>query len=258
MFKEVLLARVKQRPARQRIRRALLLLSLLLFPITLYYFSPALIIQGAAEGVVNASFIVFGLMFLAALFVGRLWCGWACPAGALQDFGASINDRPGPGGRWNWTKWAIWVPWLGLITWMVIRAGGYRTVDPTFQLAGGLTVLQTEPPWFIVYYIIVALFLGLAVAFGRRAACHTICWMAPFMILGRKVRNLFRWPALRLRTEADVCIDCRRCTNACSMSLDVNALVHAGTMEHSECILCGNCVDTCPKDVIHYTFSGGR
>ncbi|MGC9357108.1 MAG: 4Fe-4S binding protein, partial [Anaerolineae bacterium] len=78
------MTKIKQLPTRQRIRKGLLFLSLLLFPITLYYFSPALIIQGASEGVINGSFIVFGLMLLGALFVGRLWCGWACPAGALQ------------------------------------------------------------------------------------------------------------------------------------------------------------------------------
>lgn len=35
---------VRQLPARQCVRRALLLISLLAFPITLYYFSPVLII----------------------------------------------------------------------------------------------------------------------------------------------------------------------------------------------------------------------
>lgn len=247
---------VKQLPARQRIRRALLLLSLLLFPITLYYFSPALIIQGAAEGVVTGSFIVFGLMFLSALFVGRLWCGWACPAGALQELGAPINDRRVPGRRLDWIKWFIWVPWIGLIAVMAVQAGGFRAVDPFFQIDGGLTLLQNDPPWFIVYYIIIALFLGLAILFGRRAGCHTICWMAPFMILGRQVCNLGHWPAMRLRADTEACIDCKRCTRACPMSLDVNGMVHAATMENAECVLCGSCADTCPEDVIRYAFSG--
>jgi polyferredoxin len=236
----------------------LLFLSLLLFPITLYYFSPALIVQGAAEGIITGSFIAFALMSLSALFVGRLWCGWACPAGALQEFGAPINNQRVPGRRLNWIKWVIWLLWISLIVVMAIGAGGYWSIDPFFQIDGGLTLLQTEPPWFIVYYIIIALFLGLAVIFGRRAGCHTICWMAPFMILGRKIRNLFLWPALRLEADEDACIDCSRCTKECPMSLDVNAMVHADTMENSECILCGSCVDACPKSVIHYTFGRGR
>jgi formate hydrogenlyase subunit 6/NADH:ubiquinone oxidoreductase subunit I len=39
------------------------------------------------------------------------------------------------------------------------------------------------------------------------------------------------------------------------MSLPVHQLVHAPSMEHSECILCGNCVDTCAKGVIRYQFN---
>jgi hypothetical protein len=48
---------------------------------TINYFSPYVIVDGASQGIVNGSFISFALMFLSALFLGRLWCGWACPAG---------------------------------------------------------------------------------------------------------------------------------------------------------------------------------
>jgi polyferredoxin len=240
----------------------LLFVSLLLFPITLYYFSPALILQGASEGIINGSFIVFGLMFLASLFVGRLWCGWACPAGALQEFGQSINNKRTPGGKFNWIRWAIWIPWIVLIVALTISAGGYHAVEPLYQLEPGVTLALPldggGPPWFMVYYIIIALFLGLAVIFGRRAGCHTICWMAPFMVLGRKLRNLGRWPALRLVAEPDKCTNCQTCTRNCPMSLDVNDMVQQANMEDSECILCGNCVDGCTKDAIHFSFSAGK
>jgi ferredoxin-type protein NapH len=250
------MVKVKQLPARQRIRKGLLLVSFLLLPITLYYFSPVLIIQGAAEGILNGSAIVFGLMFLSALFFGRLWCGWACPAGALQEFAEPVNRRRTPGGKFNWIKWAIWVPWILLIAVSVVQAGGYRTVDPFYQLEGGVTVVQ--PYWFMIYYIVIAVFLALALIFGRRAGCHTICWMAPFMIIGRWIRNLVRWPALRLVADPDNCSDCQTCTRNCPMSLDVNGMVQQGDMEDGECILCGNCVDGCPKDAIRYSFSGGK
>jgi len=169
-----------------------------------------------------------------------------------------INNNRAPRKRLRWIKWAIWVPWIGLIASMAIHAGGYTRVNPTYQIDGGLTLLQSDPPWFAVYYVILALFVLPAVVLGRRSACHSVCWMAPFMILGRKVRNIFRWPALRLTADEEACIDCQRCTTSCPMSLEVNDLVHQETMEHSDCILCGTCVDVCPKHVINYTFSGGR
>ena len=247
--------KIVQLPARQRIRRALLLVSLLLFPVTIYYFSPYLIVMGASEGIVNGSMIVFGLMFLSALFVGRLWCGWACPAGALQAVAMPVNNRR-LSRKLNWIKWAIWIPWIGIIVAVAVMAGGYHSVDPFYQLEGGVTLLQDF--WFMIYYIILILFAGIAIAVGRRAGCHTICWMAPFMVIGRRIRNVFRWPALRLEADADQCIDCKRCTRDCPMSLDVNGMVRAGDMENDECILCGTCADTCPKDVFRFPFGAGR
>jgi len=37
------------------------------------------------------------------------------------------------------------------------------------------------------------------------------------------------------------------------MSLDVKAMVEAANMKNSECILCGECADICPKKTIKYT-----
>lgn len=245
-----------KRPARQRIRQVLLLLSLLLFPITMNYFSPYVIIDGAAQGIISGSLIVFGIQFLAALFVGRLWCGWGCPMGGLGEACFAINEKPLRGRQGNWIKWAIWAPWLGIIAWAAIGAGGYRQVNFFHLTESGVSM--DAPERFFIYYIVIGIFLALSVFVGRRAGCHTICWMAPFMILGRKLRNLGNWPALRLKAVTERCINCQRCTQACPMSLDVNGMVQRGVMEHSECVLCGSCVDTCPKKVIGYSFSKGK
>jgi ferredoxin-type protein NapH len=246
----------KRQSRRQSIRKALIIFSFLLFPITINYFSPYVIIDGASQGIVNGSFISFALMFLSALFVGRLWCGWGCPAGGLQEICLAINDRPARGGRFNWIKWAIWIPWLSIIAMLAIRAGGYRAVNVFHLTDSGISV--DRPEGYVIYYTVVGLLVVLSLTAGRRAGCHYICWMAPFMILGRKLRNLFRWPSLRLKAKTDDCIDCKRCTAMCPMSLDVNGMVQNGDMENSECILCGSCVDVCPQDVIGYSFSGGK
>jgi polyferredoxin len=256
--KEIDIMRSKQLRTRQRIRKTLQFTSFLLLPATLYYFSPALILQGASEGIVNGSLIVFAALFVSSLLVGRFWCGWLCPTGGLQETCQPLNNQP-TSAKINWTKWAIWIPWLGLIAFLAIRAGGYHEINPFYQIETGVTMALPldgdGPPWFLIYYIIIALFFGLALFVGRRAACHTICWMAPFMIVGRWIRNHVRWPSLRLKAEPSKCIDCKACTRACPMSLDVHWLVRSGAVEHSECVLCGACVDTCPKDVIDFTFS---
>jgi len=247
--------------ARQRWRRALLLISFVAFPVTMNYLSPYLIVDSAFQGIVNGSLVAFATMFVGSLVLGRLWCGWACPAGAAQEFAAPVNEKR-IGGKANLAKWVIWVPWIGLVAWGALSAGGYRSLQLLYGTEGGISVAgSADRPIivaYIIYFIVVALFVGLAFGLGKRAGCHTVCWMAPFMIAGRWIRNRFAWPALRLRAEAATCTSCGRCTEACPTGLDVQGLVQSGSMEDYECTLCGNCVDTCPKRTIHYSFSSGR
>ena len=68
---------------RQNIRKLLLIISMLLFPVTIWYMSPYLIIQGAMEGIVTGSFIVFAFMLFGSILFGRLFCGWICPMGDM-------------------------------------------------------------------------------------------------------------------------------------------------------------------------------
>ncbi|MCP4543282.1 MAG: 4Fe-4S binding protein [Chloroflexi bacterium] len=240
---------------RQRTRKALLLISLVLFPITIFYFSPYIIIESASRGTINASFIMFVSQFVVALFLGRVFCAWACPSGALQEYCFAVNDKRARGGKFDWIKYVIWVPWLSIIATLAISAGGYHAFDVFFHLESGISL--SDPYNYIIYIVVLVLFLSLSFLAGRRAGCHYICWMAPFMILGRRIRNIFKWPALRLKVENAKCISCQTCTKNCPKSLEVHDNVQSGLMEHDECILCGTCVDGCPQDVIDYSFSAG-
>jgi len=241
---------------RQKVRKTLIVASFILFPVTFYYLSPVLIMQGSSEGVVVGSLILFLLMFLFSLFLGRAYCGWICPAGGMQELCFKLRDKRAKGGKLNWIKYFIWVPWLGAIAAVAARAGGFSTVDPLYQTYYGISITGVQS-LFVLAIVILVIFI-LAMAFGRRAFCHYACWMAPFMVVGRKLRNLFRWPSLVLIAQEDRCIDCKKCTKVCPMSLDVNTMVREAQMENSECILCGMCVDNCPKGVISYAFESGR
>jgi ferredoxin-type protein NapH len=193
---------LRQLPLRQRIRKALVIFAFLTFPITMNFLSPYVIIDGAANGIVNGSLIMFGLMFVSSLFLGRAWCGWVCPGSGMQEIVEPINGHPVTGPKIDWIKWVVWIPWVSLIIGMAVSAGGYRAINFLYLTESGISVAgSAERPIFfayLIYYIVIALFIGLAIAFGRRAGCHTICWMAPFMMIGRWLRNRFGWASLRL------------------------------------------------------------
>jgi polyferredoxin len=199
---------------RQQKRKLILFISLLLLPVTLFYISPYVIIEGALAGVASGSRVLFLFLFLSSLAVGRAWCGWLCPTGGLQEVAAQATDRRPKIGKWNNLKYAIWVPWLGIIGAAAVMAGGIRTIDPFFLTWNGISISQ--PVYFIPYFIVVGGLVLLSVVAGQRSGCHYVCPMAPFMILGRRIRNLGGWPALQLGLKADVdCFQCGRCQKAC-------------------------------------------
>jgi ferredoxin-type protein NapH len=237
---------------RQKIRQALMLLMFALFPLIYYYFSPYLIIMGAAEGIIAGSFMVFAFLFVFSLFLGRAFCGWMCPAGATQEMCAHVRNKNFKNGKANWIKYVIWVPWITIIAMMFLQAGIIVAVDPLYQTYYGISITGVESA--IMFLVIAGLIAGIALVAGKRASCHTICWMAPFMIIGRKIRNSVNLPALQLEADRNKCVNCMACTKNCAMSLDVNAMVQKHEMENTECILCGNCVDICPKKAIKYSF----
>lgn len=166
---------------RQNVRKLLLIISMLLFPITIWYMSPYLIIQGATEGIVTGSFNVFLYM---------------------TDHGISIAE----------------------------------IYD------------------YVIYYGVVFLILIPAVLFGKRIFCHYFCWMAPFMVIGTKIRNLLHLPGIHVASEKENCIFCKKCNQECPMGLNVVELVKNDSDFGTECIQCGACVDNCPKKALLYRF----
>lgn len=111
----------------------------------------------------------------------------------------------------------------------------------------------SEPLQFATYYMVIIIFLVLALAVGRHAFCHYGCWIAPFMMIGRRLRNLIKYPSLQLKAKPELCIACKTCTKNCPMSIDVYLQVKKGDMEHADCILCGQCADNCQQKVISYS-----
>ena len=241
---------------RQKVRKAIIFCLFLTFPVIMNYFSPALIAMGASEGVINGSLLLFGLLFVSALFLGRGFCGWVCPIGGLQEACFMVKDKRLTGKKIDWIKWVMWGPWIGLLVFLVIKAGGFRSIMPLYLMEKGISV--SEPTGYINFFLVLMVIVLLAFSVGRRTFCHTTCWIAPFMILGRKLRNIFRWPSLRLKSEKEKCTSCMKCTKSCPMSLDVNDMVQREKMENTECILCGTCIDVCPEDVISYSFSAWK
>lgn len=236
---------------RQKIRKTFLIISLLLFPVTLYYFSPALIINAALRGIINGSFIVFMMMLIFSIPFGRLFCAYLCPAGGMQECAFAVNDKLPRQGWKNYVKYIIWFVWILAVILCYFFKGEIIGIDFFFETEHGISVSGIQS--YIIYYGIVMLIFIPAVLFGKRVFCHYFCWMAPFMALGIQIRRALHLPGLHIKVKDEkACISCGKCNKECPMGLPVSEMIKEGQVKSVECIQCGACIDGCPRKVLAY------
>jgi len=240
---------------RQNIRKGILVVSFILFPLMLFWFSPYTAILSSMEGVIGSSIVMFSFLFIISLFSGRIFaCGYSCPIGGMQQCITIANNKKVKGGKLNNIKYFFWVPWIITIIVFFVLAGGIKEFIFFFGNENGFNFYPDTLHANIIYYSFV---LGVAIIsfiFGRRAFCHYLCFFSPFMIIGTKIADFLKIPRLQLKSEKEKCIGCNKCSEKCPMSLDVENMVIIEKMYDSECSLCGECVDICPNNAISYSF----
>jgi len=237
---------------RESLRRTILIVSLLLMPVVINYYSPYLIIQGSAEGIIVGSMVFFGLLFATSLMFGRAFCGWLCPFGGYMEALSYANPKQTNSRRGHIFKWAYWVIWIGVITVVAMRAGGYRVVD-IFYMTENIISIDQPSRYLTLYYPVLGLGTLVTLATGKRGWCHYVCWAGNFSALGTAIKNKAKWSSLHIEA-GDSCAHCLKCNQVCSKSLDVHAMVQSNKFDNIECILCGNCIDNCPKTNLHYSW----
>ncbi len=225
---------------------------MLLMPVIINYYSPGLIIDGSMQGIIVGSFVFFTLMFIWSLIFGRAYCGWLCPFSGYMEALAYANPKQTNNRMGHIFKWALWVVWIGIIGLMALRAGGYTSINVLYMTKNIISV--DEPSRYLPYFLFLGISTILSLTLGKRAWCHYICWAGNFGAIGTKIKNRFRWPSLHLKAD-DNCVHCKKCNGVCSKSLDVHENVQSNNFDNHECILCGNCVDNCPKGNIYYSWS---
>ncbi|MBI5240241.1 MAG: 4Fe-4S dicluster domain-containing protein [Elusimicrobia bacterium] len=187
-----------------------------------------------------ASLAVAGAVLLAALLFGRLYCGWLCPAGFLQELAAGLGRRLGLEGRtaggWTMARLFVLVLCLGFLA---HRSSTYMVFDhfsalgrvfglPHALLAGGpfganfglglafLAVLFIVPlrwpRWFCGALCpsgtLFMLLRALAPGKVRRGLCGTDC--------GRCAEVCPALCVSRGGIDAKLCVDCLECTSICA------------------------------------------
>ena len=135
-------------------------------------------------------------------------------------------------------------------------AGGIKGVNPLHLTDNGISV--DMPAKYVIYYSVLFLITIVTILIGKRGACHSFCWMSPFLVAGAKLGRILKIKQLKIKINNTACTKCGVCNKKCPMSIDVNNYREIGYVDSQDCILCGECIECCKKNVLSYSVSRMR
>lgn len=175
-------------------------------------------------------------LLLLTYFFGKVWCGWLCHLGGLQDFLFKVTG-------WYFlssqkSQRVLNYIQIGLLATLLVqllitRSNIYVHYDP-FKVAFNLISANTTG-----YILLVLLLLSSVLIY--RPFCRMACPVG--LILG--------WVTLipgarKLKVAKDTCNGCHSCYRQCKQYA-----LHGSTtpikINTQECILCGECISQCKK-----------
>lgn len=238
---------------RQTLRKLILLISFSIFPISVVYLAPAPPIMSLKEGVINLSVVVITSLFLSGFLFRRAFCGWLCPGAGCQLVSESLNGKPIERKMNNWFRVILVSVWAIMMV-ATVFIGGVSQVDLGYPGAGRFAT--SEIRYFLPYIPVVIFMVVFVLLFGRRGFCYRGCWIYPLFAASTYLGRWLRVPSLHVAfCDQQACLDCKKCNRNCPMSIDVLAVVREGSTFHNNCVQCGTCIDTCPKNVLAYRFA---
>jgi len=189
------------------------------------------------------------LLFLGALF-GRLFCGWVCPFGLLQDVLHDIPTKKITLPRWtSYIKYLV----LALMVFLLPFLLGELTMFSFCRICPAATIQVALPATFQgegagaltlargVRFGLLAVILVMAV-FSSRSFCKVLC---PIGALLAPLNYISFW---KVRIPSDRCVSCSACDRRCPTSVEPSkrAIENIPVNRKGDCIVCHECKATCP------------
>ena len=231
-------------------------------------------------------FLIIGILILVSLFFSRIFCGFICPIGSIQDF-LSIFHRKKKQFSRNTNKFLIHIKLviLLIIIIAIMSLGIAKMTNPIFYFefrnnlgpladkplgyfslseylfvflpeviqdiinTGGIQILfQDFLTFFIFFFYIIILILSV---YYPRIYCRYLCPYAA-------ASSLFsEYSFLKLARNPVKCAgrkECGICEKVCPMQIRILDEKFEGFTGGGECILCLKCIEKCPFNALKLVF----
>jgi len=183
-------------------------------------------------GVFEAAVIHYVVAKILGPFLfGRGWCGYACWTAMILDF-LPYKVPQGPRRKAGFVRYIVFTASLlyvgALFLWHVPQ-------------------IEEIMFWNFIVGNIVYYAVGIILAFAlkdNRAFCKYVCPITAFL----KPASYFA--LLRIKNDKEKCVSCGKCKKVCPMNVDMTENSRK-RLNGTECILCFNCIDECPKKALH-------
>jgi polyferredoxin len=237
-----------------------------------------------AQRVFLSILIPASVFLLITALLGRFFCGWICPLGAMIDIAGSIRSK-----IINRKK-EIYKPWMRLIKYLMLFimlflavlgiqviwwgdpitiAGRFismnfipfivNLVDGFFRIS--LQITKYPEALLSMYRSVQGIIGGIRTEYFASAAGILGLWIAIILInlLSRRFwcRNLCPLGAVLSiasklaflkRNVSEACVNCGKCQSDCRMG----AIKEDNSYRKEECILCMDCIYDCPASATYF------
>jgi len=199
-----------------------------------------------------SAFTLLAIVLLFTIFFGRVFCGYFCPLGALQEmirwFGRKIGIKKDVELPVVIDKYARYLKYIILVVIIVLsyKLGDlvFRNYDPY----NALMHLGNEWEEKVYGYSILIILLVTSL-FTKSFWCRYFCPLGAALGVAKK------FSFFRLKRNEKTCIACNHCNDVCPAGLDV---ANSDVVKSADCISCLNCVSDCPKNSLTVSIFGKK
>jgi polyferredoxin len=186
------------------------------------------------------SLLLFAALLPVTYFFGRVYCGWICQLGALQELifkTSSIRIFQSERSQKIMRGIRILALFILISQLLITQTNLYRHIDP-FAI-----IYNFYSEYYIGWILVTVIFISSFLMY--RPFCKTIC------PVGLALGWISKIPGASVLGVKESCTPCTLCSKSCK----INAITNdkkISILDNQECIRCGDCMNSCRKNA--FTF----